>query len=132
MPQGARAPERKSRLQALREQGREVVMPSVPAPYLVDWWIELGAAGPEGPLAWQEIAAWERYHGPLQGWEALTLRSMSEAYVSGRDKGRDPDCPAPFAPAESQAEIDARVTRQFEAMLQAIAAGKAGSDQPKA
>lgn len=120
---GQDAPPRKTRLAALREQGREPDMPPVTAAYLIDWWREAGLTGAEGPLSWQEIAAWERFHAPLQGWEARAIRRMSEAYAGQEYKSRDPGCPPPFAlRAESAADAEARVTKQFEAMVAAVSA----------
>ena len=105
-------------------------LPEVPAPHLAEWWFDLGLCGAEGPLAWQEIAAWQRFHAPITGWEAKVIRRMSEAYCAQRETSRTPDCPPPFSGGEPEADVNERVTRQFAAMVAGIRAARGETPTP--
>lgn len=122
---GAVIHERKSRLQAMREQGiTEVDLPPVPseAAYLWDHFIEAGLAGAggEGPIAWAELGEYQRLVGiDLTPWEARTLRRLSCEYVAERSAGRDPQRPAPWVEVSDRQR--AAVGRALSTSLRAAA-----------
>lgn len=88
-------------MQDLKKRGRPVPLPPNPAPYLTEWWLEIGptctAGMGEGSITWQEMAAWQGLTGiELDPWEARTIRSMSQAFAAQKPDARKADCPAPY------------------------------------
>lgn len=123
-------PDPVARIKRMNEQGKPVLTPEVPAPYLTEWFLEIGPSAAnamgEAPIGWQEMAAWQAVTGiELEGWEARALRSMSLAYLAQKHDGKKPDCPAPY---QGENAIDPtvrdRVAEQFKAMAGAIAGKK--------
>lgn len=57
------------------------------------------------PLSWQELEAWVRTTGrTLSVWEKLTVKGLSEEYVSELLQAKEKNRLAPYQPADS--EID--------------------------
>lgn len=109
-------------------------LPPVPARYLVDWWLDIGptaaGSGGEGPLGWQDLAAWERITGvELLAWEARVIRRMSRDSIAEGVRAKKPDCPPPWQAAEPEAQVNDRVTRQFAALKQAVLARDAARQE---
>lgn len=101
----------------MEARGEVPRMPEVPAPYLLEWWYEIGPTVPAGmgeaPIGWPDLAAWSETTGiELEPWEARTLRRMSREFIEMRFDARKPDCPEPYARSEaeilSQRDIVAR------------------------
>lgn len=70
--------------------------------YLLDWisrdlgWATGTAIGGASPVPWAEILAFTQALGlELETWEARQLRHMSEAYVEGLTRGRQPMVTSP-------------------------------------
>lgn len=59
------------------------------------------------PLSWQEIEAWLRATElELSIWEKLTIREMSEVYVTEMVKSTGKHCVAPYTPTPMPNQID--------------------------
>lgn len=76
-------------------------MPVIDAPYLLDYWQDLGlvGAGAAGavPLSASEIYAWSSLYGvELTPWEFSVLRQLSQNYAVYLNKGENPDEPPPY------------------------------------
>ncbi|MFA6204478.1 MAG: hypothetical protein WC710_14970 [Gallionella sp.] len=85
----------------IEEQIDDPEMPPCEAPYLLDYFFELGpvmAAGMgNGPVTHEEIQAWQRNTGiELNAWEARMLRQMSVAYLNESQNATAIDYPAPW------------------------------------
>lgn len=78
----------------------------------------------ESPIGWQDIAAWEHLTGiELDVWEARTIRRLSLAFLSQRQKAEKPDCPEPMLDEAEVAQAQGdKIDEQFKAML--VAFGK--------
>lgn len=92
---------RLSRLEQLKRDGITPAMPPNPAPHIIGWLTEIGlvsAAGMgAGPIAWQEIVAWQVATGVvLPAWTARLIRRLSVAYVAMSRKAEDETCPPPW------------------------------------
>jgi len=96
---------RKSRAEQIINNGGTPLLPDVgEAFYLVNYWRQVGAVGSSesGPVAlsYQEIESWQRQAGlPLEPWETIALRQMSEAYVSQWFDSQEPEATAPYGGA---------------------------------
>lgn len=114
-PEGAK----KSRLASFKEADAEhpsLELPDIEgdhnATYVVGLLHEAGLMSTNGmgpvPLSWLEIEAWMRMTcRDLPLWERLTIRELSEEYVSGLVTAKDKNCPAPFAPAREDVDREA-------------------------
>ncbi len=103
----------RSRLNRLRDEGADVPLPEVDAPWLVTWLLDAGpiASTPMGaiPLGWQDIEAWARLSGnDPSPWESRLLHEMSRDYLAMLRAGEKIDCPPPWmSEADIQANRDA-------------------------
>lgn len=108
----------------MESRGDLPALPPVAHRHIVAWWLEIGptqaGAMSEGPVSWQEIAAWERLNGiEMTAFEAKAIRRMSSAFVSQRHDARKSGCPAPYSEELPKAVQD-KVTSQFAAMIAAM------------
>lgn len=92
--------------------------------HVINWWLEIGpttATGMgEGPIGWQEIAAWQQLTGTqIEPWEARCIRRMSQAFISERHEAKKPNCPEPYRTA-TQREVQDKVSAQFAQMAKAF------------
>ena len=90
-----------SRLEASRQDGRNIPLPENPAPYLTEWLFEIGpiVAGHMGAVRidWRDIVAWAGLMGiDPTPWEARLLRKLSGDYAAQLALSAKPDCPAPW------------------------------------
>lgn len=101
VPEGSK----KSRLKSFRDQDEDsiaLILPEVDhGRHLLDYFTEAGVAMSTGmglmPLSWQEIESWLSVTElPISTWEKLTLREMSDAYVSEYSQASAKDRPAPY------------------------------------
>ncbi len=109
-----------SRMQKLKAERRNPVLPDISCQYLVDHLFACGpvGAGAMGPaaLSFSEIAQWDRAMGGiLQPWEFEALRRLSIDYVSERNKGEKPDAKPPFGELALPSRAD--VARKIEELL---------------
>jgi hypothetical protein len=130
VPEGSK----KSRLEAFKEHNEnalELEMPEIDgAEYLVHLCMEMGlmlnmGVGPFS-ISWSEIEAWERCtERILPSWERITLKEMSEAYVTMRHKATDKNCPPPYKPYQEDltAEREA-VASKLKGALRAYSANR--------
>jgi hypothetical protein len=113
VPEGSK----KSRLGAFLEssEGGEssfIKFPDIDgAEYLIALFHEAGPMIPTGmgpvPLTWQEIDSWLRCTNlSLSNWEKITIKELSEAYVSELNKATAKDASSPFVPPIEPDEID--------------------------
>lgn len=111
------APEgsKKSRLTVFKEQGGDSSFLQLPeidgAEYMVSLLHEAGLMSGTGmgiiPLTWQEIEAWLRTTElRLSIWEKLTIKEMSEAYVSEFNKASTKDATAPYVAPVDIEQVD--------------------------
>jgi hypothetical protein len=113
-------PEPVTRLETLRAERRDPVLPSNPAPYLTDWFLEIGPTAGDAAIGWQDLAAWERLMGvELTPWEARTIRRLSKTFLNQKFDARKPGCPEPRLQADDVATRK-RVDAQFAAMVAAF------------
>lgn len=113
-------PEPVTRLDTMKADGREPILPDNPAPYLTDWFLEIGPTAGETPLGWQDLVAWSRLTGiELTPWEARTLRRLSKTFLNQKFDARKSGCPEPREQAD-QRETRKRVDEQFKAMMGAL------------
>lgn len=90
--------------------------------HLVDHLFSIGPAMGEGPVTFQEIAAWQALTGHvLQGWEADALRRLSAAWLAEYQAADDPARPPPYTPAERVKPAE-EVASKLEAMFDRMAA----------
>lgn len=106
-----------------KAEGLAIELPENPAPYLVDWLMEIGpmASGGMGhaPLGWTAIKDWQELVGvELNPWEARTIRLLSRDFVDQMNKSREATCPAPFV--TNPKSNDDAVTEQFRQMFAAM------------
>ncbi len=117
VPEGSKT--RKSRLEKAREQGGDdhpdLVFPDVDteysAGYLIEYLQEAGLMSSNGmgpvSLSWQEIDAWcNRTGAEPSTWELLTIKTLSETYVSELAKASARDYPRPYTPVVQEEEVD--------------------------
>jgi hypothetical protein len=102
----------------MKKDGIVPLLPDNPAEYLTDWLFEIGpGGGMDGPLGWQEMAAWEHLTGiELDPWEARTLRELSAEYLHERQEARKPDRLPPYTDKiteERRAMVDRKVSSAF-------------------
>lgn len=111
VPEGSK----KSRLAAFKEQGDDSSFLKFPdidgAEYMVALLQEAGLVSATGmgviPITWQEIEAWlNTTELDLSVWEKLTIKEMSEAYVSEFNSASAKDAAAPYVPAIEPEQID--------------------------
>lgn len=108
-------------------------LPPNPAPYLVDWLMEVGPTSSDGlsagPVAWEAIAAWSALTcRSLLPWEARILRQMSRDFAAEVHAAKKPDAPAPWVslrPSIHDREgVARRVGNAFKVLMQAKRGGK--------
>lgn len=93
--------------------------PPNPAPYLTAWLFQIGPTSGEGPLTWQELAAWERLSGvELLPFEAQILRLLSVHYTNEKYLARKPDRPMPYnlerdEIAARRESVEGKITAMF-------------------
>lgn len=114
----------------MEARGLPVHWPRNPAPYLIDWLLEVGptAAGAMGEsfIGWQDLAAWSQITGiEPDPWEARTLRRLSMAYLHQQLAARKPNCAPPYVPGLG-AEVQDKVTQQFRAMVEGLKNRRSG------
>lgn len=71
------------------------------AGYIIGLLQEAGLMSTNGmgpvPISWQEISAWLTLTElEISNWDKLTIRSLSEEYVSELVQASDPNRPAPY------------------------------------
>jgi hypothetical protein len=112
-----------TRIQKLQSEGKAAHMPPLgPGGYLVD---HLWDAGPTvhtgmgpAPLSHADLAAYQANMGiELQAWEVRTLRRLSADYLAACQAAKEADAPAPYVPAQIDAERRATVSRGLKAMF---------------
>ena len=108
----------------MRREGTSLNLPDNPAPYLVEWLMEIGPTVPtgagEGPIGYRDMLAWSQITGiELEPWEARLLRSLSAAFVGERYRARKPGCPSPMD--DDPEVVQARVDQQFANMFKSFA-----------
>lgn len=91
-----------SRIKTLQAREQPILLPYNPAPHITDWLLEIGptvsGAMGEGPISWQDMAAWQQLTGiELLPFEARTVRHLSHTFLAQRHDARKPDCPPPYA-----------------------------------
>lgn len=116
----------------MENRGEEPHFPPVAHDYLVRWWLEIGPTLPAGvgesPLPLRYIADEMDVLGVAVGpWEAQAIRSMSRAFINGRQEARKPSCPPPYAVDAPEDAVDAG----FKAFAAFGRAGKRGSGQAR-
>lgn len=84
------------------ERGETPLFPPNPAQYLTGWLFDIGptvaGAMGEAPFGYQDLAAWQAISGvELMPWEARTLRRLSLAYLSERQRAEEQGRPAPYS-----------------------------------
>lgn len=100
-------------------------MPETDAPYLLDYWQDLGlvSAGMAGavPLSANDIYAWSNLSGlELTPWEFSVLRQLSQNYAVYLNKGENPDEPPPYGALVQDFDRDLvskKVTNAFKSFL---------------
>jgi hypothetical protein len=90
-----------SRMERMRRDGIDPLMPPCPAPHIIAYLMEAGPVETAGmdrvPLSWREIHYWQHDTAvSLEPWEARLLRQLSGEYLSQSRKAEKPDCPAPW------------------------------------
>jgi hypothetical protein len=100
--------------------GHDVVLPPVPANYIVEWWRDIGpvvhSGMGDGPIGWQDMAAWSALSGiDLEFWEAQTIRRMSLEYLAERQEAKKPQCFSPMSREKSTDPAD-KMAAQFAAL----------------
>lgn len=104
----------------MKADDHDIVLPDNPAPHLTDWLLEIGPTAGDGPLAWQDIAAWSSQVGiELDPWEARIVRRLSKTFVNQRSDARKPGCPEPRLQVNETAARK-RVDQQFAALIGAL------------
>lgn len=98
------------------------MLPPVAHRHLIGWWLEIGptvmAGMGEGPIGWQEIAAWQRLTAnQLEPWEAQAIRRMSRDFLTQQHEARKSTCPAPYLLDEGLWQARDKVADQFKAMI---------------
>lgn len=110
-------------MKAMEARGQAPRLPPVTARYLVEWWLEIGPTSGEGPIGWQEIAAWERLTGiALEPFEAKAIRAMSAAFSGQCHDACKVNCPPPWSEVDS--DVRDKVADQLAAMARAFSAGQ--------
>lgn len=117
----APAPEPMTRLERMKADGLDPLLPDCPAPHLIEHLMEVGPFEVTGmervPISWREMQAWQDQTGVcLDTWQARMLRRLSTDYLSSSRAAEKPDCPAPFAAVGSEENRDA-IARQLEAIF---------------
>lgn len=119
-------PEPQSRLEKLKADGFEAMLPPLSAPWVVEKLNEIGPVVSGGmapvPLGWRDIAAWKEGTGfPLEPWEARLIRKLSAEYLSMLNDARKPECPAPWSAIEAvdRDAVAMKVRNEFRAMIAA-------------
>ena len=89
-------------MEAKKAANEDIPLPPNPAPYLIDWLLEIGPTEPAGmgaaPISFGSMLDWQDIMGvELEPWEAQTLRRLSVDYVNEQYHARDKDRPAPYS-----------------------------------
>ncbi len=111
-------------MEAKKAAGEEIVLPPNPAPYLVDWLLEIGPTLPTGmgssPITYGAMLDWQAIMGvELEPWEARILRQLSGEYASEQYHARDKDRPAPYDTfltadvVDNRQRVDAKIRALF-------------------
>lgn len=105
-----------SRIEQLKADKTEPVMPPNPAPLIINRLIEIGLTDVAGmgavPLGWGTILHWSQVTGiRLPPWEARLLRRLSTEYLAEGRRAEAEGCPPPWAAPITQAELDADEAR---------------------
>lgn len=100
-------------------EGIPLDLPENPAPYLVNWLMEVGPVGSGGmgpvPIGWADIQTWQTLTAvDLDPWEARTLVRLSRDFVAEMERAKDPACTAPHSTGLTNEQA---VTDQFRAMF---------------
>jgi hypothetical protein len=90
----------------MRNDGINPAMPPNDAPYLLEYFWEVGPALSGGmgdaPLTFQEIQSYQDQIGiELQPWEVRLLRRLSGEYLAESQKATKLNYPAPWKPEEN-------------------------------
>lgn len=91
-----------TRMEAKKAANEDIPLPPNPAPYLIDWLLEIGPTQPVGmgaaPISFGAMLDWQDIMGvELQPWEARMLRRLSVDYVNEQYHARDKDRLAPYS-----------------------------------
>lgn len=94
--------------------------------YLIDYLLEVGPTESGGlgpaPLSHQELLAWQmNMRRFLQPWEISMLRRLSMEWVAQSYAAEEPNCPAPWHPAEQSAAESLAVAQNLRARMRAKA-----------
>lgn len=111
-----RAPQKQTRLEALKAQKIAPPLPPNPVPHVTDRLMEMGLTQAAGmaavPLSWQEIDAWCRRTAiDLTPWEARLIRRLSAEYLAESQRAEAETCPPPWRAPVPQHQIDTEVSR---------------------
>ena len=113
-PEGAKK-SRMTALKAMDENHSSLQMPDIEsehsAGYLVGLLQEAGLMSSTGmgpvPLSWHEIKCWMEVTGlQLNTWERLTVKALSDEYVSELVQATARDRPMPYSTIPVEEEID--------------------------
>lgn len=94
--------ERKTRLQALQEDGKEAELPLIECgEHLVTWLRQIGPINRdsmgESVITESDLHYWQRNRGiTLPPWQCDLLRYLSAVWLSQKQEATDPLCPPPW------------------------------------
>ncbi|WP_049759298.1 hypothetical protein [Novosphingobium aromaticivorans] len=117
------------RADAMRAAGLEVRLPPNPAPYLIDWLMEIGPTAPGAmshvAVGWRDIAAWQEAMGvDLLPWEAALVRQLSADFANQLHDAEDQACPAPWSEQKAVEDNREAVSRKLEMTFKALIAAQ--------
>ena len=100
-------------------------MPEVDAPYLLDYWQDMGMVGSGAagavPLSATDIYAWSNLSAvELTPWEFSVLRQLSQNYAAYLHKSENPDEPPPYGALVQDFDRDLvakKVSNAFKSFL---------------
>jgi hypothetical protein len=103
----------------MRQDKIPPVFPPVAWGWVVNYWHEIGlcmsSGGYPNALTWQEISAWQANAGiHLNHFEALALKQMSAAYVSGLHEFSKEFAECPYMPEIISQEHAQAIERKIE------------------
>jgi hypothetical protein len=119
--------ERKSRLQAIQDKGKEPDLPDVDVGfYLINYLFDIGPVMPAGMgvdrISQSEIRAWQVNTGiELRPWEVRALRRLSGEYAAEAQRATEHDCPSPLKvklTIDHWKEVDRRMEAFFQTYIQ--------------
>lgn len=114
-------PAPQTRLERMKADGLEPMLPDCSAPHLIEHLLEVGPFEVTGmervPISWRELQAWQDQTGvALDAWQARLLRRLSSDYLSSSRAAEKLDCPAPWATSAPEDNRDA-IARRIDAIF---------------